>query len=83
MTDDVVARTPPGRLRGARDGQALRFLGIPYAESPVTAGRFVTDGDPGWESFGDGRSPVMIFDEPSEVRENPLELERAAWEAAR
>ncbi len=44
--------------------------------------RFVTDGDPGWERFGDGRSPVMIFDEPSEVRENPLELERAAWGAA-
>jgi para-nitrobenzyl esterase len=45
--------------------------------------RFVTDGDPGWERFGDGRSPVVIFDKPSEVRENPLELERAAWEATR
>jgi para-nitrobenzyl esterase len=41
--------------------------------------RFVTEGDPGWERFGDGRHPVMIFDEPSEVREDPLELERAAW----
>jgi hypothetical protein len=45
--------------------------------------RFVTDGDPGWERFGVGRSPVMIFAEPSEVRENLLELERAAWEATR
>jgi para-nitrobenzyl esterase len=41
--------------------------------------RFVTDGTPGWEPFGDHRSPVMIFAEPSEVRENPLELERTAW----
>jgi para-nitrobenzyl esterase len=44
--------------------------------------RFVTDGDPGWEPFGD-RCPVMIFDESSEVRENALELERAAWEITR
>jgi para-nitrobenzyl esterase len=43
--------------------------------------RFVADGDPGWERFGDHRSPVMIFAEPSEVRENPLEPERAAWAA--
>jgi para-nitrobenzyl esterase len=43
--------------------------------------RFVTDGDPGWERFGDNRSPVMIFAEPSEVREDPLEPERAAWAA--
>jgi para-nitrobenzyl esterase len=41
--------------------------------------RFVTDGDPGWEPFGDHRSPVMVFAESSEVRENPLELERTAW----
>src|SRR5689334_17370318 len=45
--------------------------------------RFVTEGDPGWERFGDDRSPVMIFDEPSEVCEDPLELERAAWRQAR
>src|SRR5690349_8526013 len=40
MAADIVAATAQGRLRGARDGQALRFLGIPYAESPATAGRF-------------------------------------------
>src|SRR6516164_1983281 len=40
MPDDVIARTAQGRLRGTRDGQALRFLGIPYAQPPVTAGRF-------------------------------------------
>jgi len=43
--------------------------------------RFVTEGDPGWERFGADGSPVMIFDEPSEVREDPLEPERAAWAA--
>jgi para-nitrobenzyl esterase len=41
--------------------------------------RFVTDGDPGWDGFRADRSPVMIFAKPSEVRENPLELERTAW----
>jgi para-nitrobenzyl esterase len=40
MTDDVIAQAADGRLRGARDGQALRFLGIPYAQSPTTVGRF-------------------------------------------
>jgi carboxylesterase type B len=32
MANDVIAQTAEGRLRGARDGQALRFLGIPYAQ---------------------------------------------------
>jgi para-nitrobenzyl esterase len=41
--------------------------------------RFVTDADPGWDGFRADHSPVMIFAEPSEVRENPLELERTAW----
>ena len=41
--------------------------------------RFVTDGDPGWDGFGRDRSPVMIFAEHPEVRENPLELQRTAW----
>ena len=40
MTDDVIAYAAEGRLRGTRDGQALRFLGIPYAQSPTAAGRF-------------------------------------------
>ena len=29
MTADVIALTAQGHLRGARDGPALRFLGIP------------------------------------------------------
>jgi hypothetical protein len=35
MTDDVIAQTPQGRLRGVRDGQALRFLGIPYVAAQM------------------------------------------------
>jgi hypothetical protein len=41
--------------------------------------RFVTGGNPGWERHGPGRSPVMVFAEPSGVQENPLEMERTAW----
>ena len=40
VNDYVIARAAEGRLRGVRDGAALRFLGIPYAQSPLTAGRF-------------------------------------------
>ncbi len=41
--------------------------------------RFVTDGDPGWQRYETGRRPVMVFAEPSALREDPLETERAAW----
>ncbi len=41
--------------------------------------RFVTDGDPGWERYETASRPVMIFDEPSAVYQDPLETERAAW----
>ena len=41
--------------------------------------RFVTDGAPGWEPYGAGRRPVMVFAEPSGVQEDPLEMERTAW----
>jgi len=40
VTDDVIVAAAAGRLRGARDGQALRFFGIPFAEPPGIAGRF-------------------------------------------
>jgi para-nitrobenzyl esterase len=43
--------------------------------------RFVAHGDPGWERYGTGKRPVMIFAEPSAVREDPLAMERAAWAA--
>jgi para-nitrobenzyl esterase len=50
MTDDVIARTAQGRLRGTRDGQALRFLGIPYAVPPAEAGRFTAPvPHPAWD----------------------------------
>ena len=54
MADDVIAQAAEGRLRGARDSQALRFLGIPYAQSPATAGRFAAPVPPGrWDGTRD------------------------------
>ena len=41
--------------------------------------RFVTDGDPGWARYETNRRPVMVFDEPSEVHEDLLAMERVAW----
>jgi para-nitrobenzyl esterase len=41
--------------------------------------RFVTDGSPGWESYGSGRRPVMVFAEPSGVQDDPLHAELLAW----
>jgi len=41
--------------------------------------RFVTDSAPGWEAYGAGRRPVMVFAVPSGVQEDPLEMERTAW----
>ena len=40
MPDDVLAAPPAGRLRGRRDGPALRFLGVPFAQPPHFTGRF-------------------------------------------
>jgi hypothetical protein len=41
--------------------------------------RFVTSGDPGWDRCDAGRRPVMVFDEPWVVHEDPLQMQRAAW----
>jgi hypothetical protein len=59
MPADVIVPTPRGRLRGAGDGHALRFLG--------------------WERHAAARWPVMVFAEPSAVREDPPKTERTAW----
>jgi para-nitrobenzyl esterase len=41
-------------LRGARDGHVLRFLGIPYAQSPATTGRFAAPVPPAcWDGTRD------------------------------
>ena len=57
MADDVIAQAPAGRLRGARDGSALRFLGIPFAQPPAVAGRFgVPVPHPRWDGTRDALS---------------------------
>jgi para-nitrobenzyl esterase len=85
MTADVVAVTAQGRLRGAVDGPALRFLGIPYAESPATAGRFEVPSPPGcWDGIRDAlrygaTSPqpdrgITLIPEPIIAGDNELNL---------
>jgi len=85
MTDDVVVRAAEGRLRGARDGQALRFLGIPYAQSPATAGRFAAPLPPArWDGTRDAlaygaTSPqpdrgITVIPEPVIAGDNELNL---------
>jgi para-nitrobenzyl esterase len=41
--------------------------------------RFVTGGDPGWARYETGTRAVMVFAEPSAVRQDPLAMERSAW----
>jgi para-nitrobenzyl esterase len=85
VTDDVTAHTAQGRLRGTRDGKALRFLGIPYAESPLTAGRFAAPLPDGrWDGIRDAlaygaTSPqpdrgVTLIPEPIIPGDNELNL---------
>lgn len=85
MANDVIAQTAEGRLRGARDGQALRFLGIPYAQSPATAGRFAAPvPHDRWEGTRDGlaygaTSPqpdrgITLIPEPVIAGDNELNL---------
>src|SRR5437588_130436 len=72
-------------VRGARDGQALRFLGIPYAEAPVTVGRFGEPVPPGrWDGIRDALSygatspqpdrGVTLIPEPIIAGDNELNL---------
>ena len=85
MTADVVATTAQGRLRGTRDGRALRFLGVPYAESPATAGRFAAPVPPArWDGVRDAlaygaTSPqpdrgITLIPEPVIAGDNELNL---------
>ena len=39
-TEDLVVRTNPGELRGAREGGIAVFRGVPYAAAPVGELRF-------------------------------------------
>jgi para-nitrobenzyl esterase len=85
MTKELIAATAQGRLRGARDGAALRFLGVPYAQSPLTAGRFAAPvPHPRWDGVRDAlaygaTSPqpdrgVTLIPEPIIGGDNELNL---------
>src|SRR4029079_5308490 len=85
MAADIVALTAQGPVRGVQDGPALRFLGIPYAESPVTAGRFGAPAAPGrWDGIRDALSygatspqpdrGVTLIPEPIIAGDNELNL---------
>ena len=85
MADDVVAQPPAGRLRGVRDGHALRFLGVPYAQSPQVTGRFAAPlPHPHWDGVRDagqyGASSaqpergVTVIPEPLIPGDNELNL---------
>ena len=85
MADDVIAAPPAGRLRGGRDGPALRFLGIPYAQSPAVTGRFAAPlPHPRWDGVRDALSygassaqpdrGITIIPEPVIPGDNELNL---------
>lgn len=85
MTDDVIAQAADGRVRGAKDGHALRFLGIPYAQSPAAAGRFAAPVPPRrWDGIRDAlaygaTSPqpdrgITMIPEPIIAGDNELNL---------
>jgi para-nitrobenzyl esterase len=85
VSTEVIVQVAQGRLRGVRDGAALRFLGIPYAESPLVAGRFAAPGPPAsWNGVRDAlqygaTSPqpdrgITLIPEPIIAGDNELNL---------
>ena len=85
VSSDVIAQVAEGRLRGMRDGDALRFLGIPFAESPRVAGRFTAPRPhPSWDGVRDAlaygaTSPqpdrgITLIPEPIIPGDNELNL---------
>jgi carboxylesterase type B len=45
--------------------------------------RFVTEGDPGWPAYDDGRRAGMVFDSTSKVVDDPYGFERETWSPVR
>jgi para-nitrobenzyl esterase len=44
---------------------------------------FINSGDPGWERYDAERRATMVFDNTSQVSEDPAAVERMAWEGLR
>jgi len=44
---------------------------------------FINNGNPGWERYDAGRRTTMVFDDTSQVSEDPAAVERMAWEGLR
>jgi para-nitrobenzyl esterase len=85
LADDVIAAAPAGRLRGRRDGPALRFLGVPFAQAPAVSGRFSAPvPHPRWDGVRDALSygatspqpdrGITIIPEPLIPGDNELNL---------
>jgi len=85
MTGNVIVRTAQGQVRGTAEGPAARFLGIPYAESPLVTGRFSAPvPHPAWSGVRDALAygatsaqpdrGVTLIPEPIIAGDNELNL---------
>ncbi|GAA2461844.1 carboxylesterase family protein [Streptomyces pulveraceus] len=62
---DPVVETPAGAVRGLRDGSGERYRALPYAASPIGAGRFAPPvPHPGWSGVRDGTRPSPTAPQP-------------------
>ncbi|MFD7827698.1 carboxylesterase/lipase family protein [Kitasatospora sp. NPDC059803] len=63
---DPVVETPAGAVRGVRDESGERFRALPYAATPVGAGRFAAPAPhPGWSGVRDGSRPSPTAPQPA------------------
>jgi para-nitrobenzyl esterase len=54
----VIVRTTAGLIRGAVEGEVVRFRGVPYAAPPVGPARFAKAHDPApWDGLRDALDP--------------------------
>jgi para-nitrobenzyl esterase len=69
MTDPIVT-LPSGQVRGVRNGDVSRFLGVPYAAAPVGDLRFAAPAEaPAWPGVRDATQPGPTA--PQMVRDFP------------
>ncbi len=75
--NDVIVKTKSGDVRGVHDGEINRFLGIPYAASPLGKGRFKLPEPPNlWNGVRDALDPgpnaPQIFRELKKIDGKPI-----------